>query len=226
MLKCQFHCHAFGDPVDFINYSPKELIDEAARLKYDVISITCHRKRLFDKDLEKYAKDKGILLIPGIEFEINKQHILGINIDKEIEKVDSFQKLEKYRKSHPHCFIIAPHPYFPEKCVLGKNLEKHIDLFDGIENSFCYTSTINFNKKAIKIAKKYKKPLIATADCHILSYLNIAYVKINAKKDVKSIFKALKKGNFKNHTKATSYFKIARMIIQISLQNMFKKKLG
>ena len=106
----------------------------------------------------------------------------------------------------------------------GFNLhKKNIDLFDGIENSFCYTSTINFNKKAIQIAKKYKKPLIATADCHILSYLNIGYVKVDAKKDIKSIFKALKKGNFKNYTKTTSYFKIARMLIQIYWQNLFKK---
>ncbi len=120
MLKCQFHCHAFGDPVDFINYSPKELIDEAARLKYDVISITCHRKRLFNKDLEKYAKDKGILLIPGIEFEINKQHILGINVDKEIEKVDSFEKLKKIPKISPQLFYYCSSSILPRKMRLRK----------------------------------------------------------------------------------------------------------
>ena len=201
MLKCQFHSHAFGDPVDHINYSAKDLIKEAAKLKYNVLSITCHKKRLFNDDLKKFAKKKGILLLPGIEFEINNQHILGININDDIKEVDSFEKLKKYRETYPDCFIIAAHPYFPGKNTLKKNLEKHIELFDAIELSFCYTSTINFNKKAIKIGKKYNKPILATADCHILSYLNIGYIKVDAQKDAKSIFKAIKEGNYKNHTK-------------------------
>lgn len=224
MLKCQFHSHAKGDPVDHINYTPEELINRAYLLKYDVLCISCHRKILFSKDLKKYAATKNILLIPSIEFEINKKHILCINVTKEILEADSFEKLRKYKKENPECLIIAPHPFFPnKKTCLKDDLIKNIDLFDAIEYSFAYTRTINFNKKAEKTAKQYKKPLIATADCHILSYLDIGYTFVEATKDIPSIVHAIRKDKVKMYTKPTSYHKILRLFAQIGWQNLFKR---
>lgn len=223
MLKCQFHCHCEGDPVDSIRYSPKKLIDEAARLKYDVLSITCHRKIIFNKNLQRYAKKRGILLIPGIEFEIGEKHILGINIDSEIQNIDSFEKLKTYKKTHPECLIIAPHPFFPGKNCLHRDLINNIQLFDAIEISWAYTKEKNYNHEAIKLSERWKKPLLATADCHILSYLNIGYTSIKSQKDIKSIFKAIKENKITNSTKPTSYYKIARFFAQIGWQNFMKK---
>lgn len=226
MLKCQLHCHAQGDPIDSINYSPEKLIDQAAKLDFDVLCITCHRKILFTEELKKYAATKNILLIRSIEFEINKKHILGINIDEEILKVDSFEKLKIYRKNHPDCLIIAAHPFFPDKTCLQQNLIDHIDLFDAIENSFAYTRLTNFNKKATAFAHKYTKPLVATADCHILSYLNIGYTFVDSEKNVPAVISAIKKDQIKITTCPTSYFKIFRFFIQIKLQNIITKLLG
>lgn len=226
MLKCQFHCHAQGDPIDSINYSPKKLIDEAAKLNFDVLCITCHRKILFTEELKKYAATKNILLIRSIEFEINKKHILGINIDEEILKVDSFAKLKVYRKNHPQSLIIAAHPFFPGKTCLHEDLINNIDLFDAIENSFAYTHLTNFNKKAITTAHKYNKPLVATADCHILSYLNIGYTLVDSEKNIPAVINAIKKDQIKIFTKSTSYLKIFRFFVQIKLQNIITKLLG
>ena len=36
--------------------------------------------------------------MPGIEFEIKNQHILGININEEIKEADSFEKLKNIEK--------------------------------------------------------------------------------------------------------------------------------
>lgn len=222
-LKCQFHSHCFGDPLDHINYSPKTLIKRAAELRYDVLSITCHRKILFTDTLKKFAAKNGILLIPGIEFEINKKHILAINTTNEILKIKTFDDLRKYRKNNPSTLIIAPHPFFLSHFCLGKDLEKNIDLFDAIEISWFYTKAINCNKKAFKIAEKYSKPLISTADCHILDFLDIGYTKVKTEKNVKSLFTAIKKGNLKNYTQATNIFKMSRSIIQVGLQTTLKK---
>ncbi|PIR55016.1 hypothetical protein COU74_04765 [Candidatus Peregrinibacteria bacterium CG10_big_fil_rev_8_21_14_0_10_36_19] len=224
MLKCQFHCHTAGDGADNIPHTPKQLINEAHKLSYNVVSITCHRKVVFSKQLKQYALKKGILLIPGCEFEINKKHILGINITKEIEKVDTFEKLKNYKKKNKKCFIIAPHPYFPGKTTLQGDLESNIDLFDAIEISFCYTKSKNYNKKAIEIAQKYNKPLIATADCHDLKELNNGYTLINSPLNTENIFDAIKKQKTKNIHTPKSYLHISNFIIRQGIRNLFKRK--
>jgi len=224
MLKCQFHIHVSGDPEHHVPYDSKKLINEAKKLGYDVLAFTCHRKVVFNLHDQKYAKKKGILLISGIEFEINRKHILGINIDKDIENVKSFEDLKEYRNSHPDCLIIAAHPYFPGKGCLKNDLVKNIDLFDGIEHSFCYTKTKNYNKPAIEIAKKFNKPLIATADCHILEQLNLSYSLVDAKKDIKSIINAIKKNKITPVNSPISYFKIFKLISLMLLSTIKKDR--
>jgi len=227
-LKCQFHTHAEGDALDHISHTPKELVDEAKKLGYSVLSITSHRTVIFTKELESYAKRKGILLIPGIEFEINGKHILGINIDKKIEKIKTFEELKKYKSTHENCLIIAPHPFFPLGVTLKKDLTDNINLFDAIEYSFCYTSTKNYNKDAISIAKKEKLPMIATADCHDLKNLDISYTFIKSQKNTDKIIKTIKESSFSNKkiklvTKPISYFKIAKIIGKQEIKNFFKR---
>lgn len=224
MLKVQLHCHCYGDPVDHINYTAKELIDEAKKLQYDALTITLHKKLFFNKKIYKYAAKQGVLLIPGIEFEINEKHIVAVNAHQDILTVDDFKKLATYRQNHPETLIIAPHPFFPTKYCLGKDLIDNILLFDAIEISWSYTKTKDYNKKAIELAKRWRKPLVATADCHILKDLNIGYTLVEARKDPVSIVKAIRKNNLENYTKPTSYFKIAKFMIQIPWQT-YKAKL-
>ena len=223
MLKVQLHCHCYGDPVDHINYSPKELIAEAKRLQYDALAITLHRKLFFNKKIQKYAAKQGLLLIPGIEFEINEKHILAVNAHQDILAVNDFKKLATYKKEHPETLLIAPHPFFPTRYCLQKDLIENILLFDAIEISWSYTKTKNYNTKAIELAKRWKKPLVATADCHILKDLNIGYTLVEAKKDTLSIVKAIRANKIQIHTKPTSYFKIAKFMIQIPWQTYRSK---
>ncbi|MBI5753643.1 PHP domain-containing protein [Candidatus Peregrinibacteria bacterium] len=223
MLKIQLHCHCYGDPVDHINYSPKKLIDEAKRLDYDVLCITLHRRLLFNKKLQKYAAKKRILLLPGIEFEINGKHILAINAHADILNVNNFKKLSNYRQNHCDTLIIAPHPFFPTNECLKKDLTDNIALFDAIEISWAYTKTKNYNKKAIELAKKFNKPLIATSDCHILSHLDNGFTFVEAKKDPRSFIEAVRKNKMKISSKPTSYLSIIRFFGQLFWQNFYRK---
>jgi predicted metal-dependent phosphoesterase TrpH len=223
MLKCQFHSHSSDDPVDNIPYSPKELIDEAARLNYEVLAITCHTKYTFSEDLRSYAESKNILLIPAIEFEINNKHILGINIDKDIENVTTYRQLKEYKLTHPDCLIIAPHPYFPGKICLKNDLIAHIYLFDAIEYSFCYTTFINFNDKASLVGQTYRKPMVATADCHFIKDLNRGYTHVKSEKNIHSIIKAVKENKIKINTQPTTYKNIFRFVLGQTFRNFHKK---
>ncbi|MBI4234778.1 hypothetical protein HY604_00595 [Candidatus Peregrinibacteria bacterium] len=224
-LKCQFHCHVQGDPLDNIQHTAKELLTHAKKVGFDVVSITCHRKIHFSKTLEQYAQKLDILLIPGIEFEINGKHILCINAHKNIEKVDSYEKLEIYKKAHQDSLIIAAHPFFPGKIALQKDLPKNIDLFDAIENSFCYTKKIDFNKKAQKLAQQHNKPFLALADCHILPYLDIGYIKVKAQKNASAIIKAIKNHQYQNFTEPKSLWQITKILFQMYMLG-FRGKRG
>lgn len=222
-LKCQFHSHAAGDKVDVIRHSPKQLIDKAAHFNYDVLAITSHRTVIFNKKLQKYAAKKNIILIPGTEFEINGKHILGINIDNDILKVDSFAKLAAYKKSHPNCLIVAPHPFFPGPFCLKKALIENITIFDAIEISFAYTKTKNYNREAIELAHRWKKPLIATSDCHILKYLDLGYTLVKATKNTKSIIVAIKDNKVQPIHHPTTYLTIASSILRVIIPTLASK---
>ncbi len=214
-LKCQFHIHVKGDPADNVSYDAKKLIDEAARLNYDVIAITCHREIVFDEEWRKYAAEKEVLLLPGIEFEIDKKHILCINAHEDINKVNNFKDLKKYKKAHPLSLIIAPHPFFPGKTTLKDNLEKNIELIDAIEISWAYTKKIDFNRKAAEVAEKHKKPLIATADCHLLGQLQTGgHCLIEANPEISSIIQAINQNKIKSVHTPTTIPKIIKYFIQ------------
>ncbi|MFA5948251.1 MAG: PHP-associated domain-containing protein [Candidatus Gracilibacteria bacterium] len=208
--------------MDPIKYDAQDLIKAAAKLNYDVLTITCHNKIIFSKKLEKYAHKKGLLLIPGIETEINKKHILIINADKSAEEIHTFEDLKKYKTDHPESLIVAPHPFFPGINSLKKDLIKNIDLFDAIEYSFCYTKLKNYNLKAEAVAKKYSKPIIATSDCHFLQQLPLSFAMLDSHKDIPSIINAIKKNKIKNYHFPLSIFKLTAILSKMFMMQIKK----
>lgn len=189
-----------------VRYDLFELLDEAKRLNFDILAITPHNRLFQKKELSNYDEKLDILVIPGIEKEIEKSHIIILNPDKEIEKINSFTDLIDYKKNNPEIFIIAPHPFF-YFYSLGRKLEKYIKIFDAIELSYFYNSYFNLpNKKALKIAQKYNLPFIATSDTHFLKNLNKNYILVNSpKKDIKTIFQQIKNFNFQNFSQPSSF---------------------
>ena len=90
MLKVELHAHTDLDPVDRIPHSTTDLIDHAASLGYHVLAITLHDRYFDPADWQAYARDRGILLLPGIERTIERQHVLLINFPAESASIRSF----------------------------------------------------------------------------------------------------------------------------------------
>lgn len=72
--------------------SPKEIIDEAFKNGVSVIAIADHDTMdAYTEDLEKYAKEKKIKLIPAVEISTKAKksgvHVLGYNLNKEHPKL-------------------------------------------------------------------------------------------------------------------------------------------
>lgn len=217
--KIQFHCHTGSDPEDCLFHSDKDLIDRAARHNYDVLAITCHNKIVHTQELCDYAKKKGILLIPGIEKTISGKHVVIVNASKDAEFVHTFKDLENYRKNNPDSLVFAPHPYHPlpiSLVSLRKHLDKNVKLFDAIEWSSFHTKLGKFNKKAEKKSKELGLPMIATADNHVLRYLNHTYSIVQApQKTTHDIINAVKKGNLQIKTKHMNLFMLGGMTARL-----------
>ena len=206
-LKTNLHFHTKEDAHDVLTYSIFEGIDCAAKLGYEVLAWTPHRQVLCRPEHVEYAKQRGIILLPGIEAKIEGREILIINCGLEAEKIQTFEALKKYKEElGKNMLIIAPHPYFPANSVLGDKLLENINLFDAIEKSWFYTPVVDFNRKAVKISQVTGKPLIATSDTHRLSCLKRSYSLIDSEKNPASIMEAIRCGNLKNFSRPISLF--------------------
>ncbi len=226
-FKVQLHAHTKSDPEDCLFHSDKDLIDKAAEHGYDVLAITCHNKLVFDNELYNYAKNKKILLIPGIEKSVCKNHVVIINAKPEAENINDFDDLEKYKKHNPDSLIIAAHPYHPFPLgvlSLKNNLNKYNYLFDAIEFSSFYSKKFNFNKKAVEAAEKYKKPLLGTADNHVLEFLDHTYSYVYAEfKSKENIINAIKKGNIEIMSKPMKVLRISVMTLRLTFLEYARK---
>jgi predicted metal-dependent phosphoesterase TrpH len=193
-LKADLHLHTAEDPLDDVRYTGKDLISKAADDGFDVIAITNHHRTTFNEELLSHAREKGILLIPGVELTIQRRHVLVLNPPGQVKCLD-FPSLSKLRRSET--LIITPHPYFPGTYSLNGYLLQHIGLFDALEYCHFYSQTINFNLKAEAVSDYFGLPLIGNSDAHFLSQLGSTYSLIYAEKNLESVFAAIRQKKLK-----------------------------
>lgn len=195
-LKADLHLHTGEDPEDNIEYTAEQLINEASRHKFDVLAITNHNRVTYNYYLKKYALDKKILLIPGIELKVEKKHVILLNVNDRIErKIKRLEELRYYKNESS--LVVAPHPYFPTFASLGAKLDRHIHIFDAIEYTNFYFKRINFNKKAERKAKEYNLPLLGVSDAHLLYQFGLTYSLIEAEKTPEAVIQAIRKNKVK-----------------------------
>jgi len=190
-LKADLHLHTReGDP--FIPYDARGLIDRAVREGFQVLSITNHNTVTFNEDLRAYARERGILLIPGVEATIEGRHVLLYNLDIPPERIRTFADLGRLRR--PEWLVVAAHPFFPAPFCLRERLRKEIDLFDAIELSHFYTEGIDFNRPAIRLAWEVGLPLLGSSDSHLLRQFGTTYSLIRGERTTESVLAAIRKG--------------------------------
>lgn len=233
MLKTEFHAHTnYLQPREG-RMTPKELIDTVKAMGYDALTITEHynqysKQKIFHQDPLKtyhdfkgYAKEKGILLIPGAEVRLKEGEVLLINFTGNAKDYMTIKDLDKLPRS---TLIAAPHPFFMKrKQCIGQALEENIDKFDAIEYCHFYTRHINKNKKAIALAEKYGKPLIGTSDVHRKAQLNKTYTLVGSEKKVHSVIRAVRQNRIKLVTQPLTTLTFASLIPRITLDGIDKE---
>jgi predicted metal-dependent phosphoesterase TrpH len=200
-VKFDFHMHTLDDPRDHhVYHTVYELLDKAADLGYGALAITLHTRQFESEAAARYARDRGILLIPGVEQDIDGCHVLLINFPKaEADRVATFADLRRLREGMasrrgPETLVIAPHPFFPGGVALGEKFWPNRDLFDAVEISGFYHARWNPNRKAEDAARECGLPLIGNSDTHTLEQFGKTWSEADCPQDSDSILRAVKEG--------------------------------
>ncbi|MBI3454744.1 MAG: PHP domain-containing protein [Candidatus Rokubacteria bacterium] len=190
-LKADLHLHT-QEGEAFIRYDARGLIDRAAGEGFQVLSITNHDTLTFSEDLAAYARDRGILLIPGVEATVEGKHVLLYNLKVSPHRVRTFADLRRERSSE--WMVVAAHPFYPTSMCLRDRLLAEIDLFDAIEVSHFYTRGMDFNRPAIRLAHEIGLPLLGTSDSHLARQFGTTYSLIEGEPTLAAVLSAIKRG--------------------------------
>jgi hypothetical protein len=209
-LKADLHLHT-QEGEGFIAYDSRGLIDRAAREGFRVLSITNHDTLTFSERLAAYAQERGILLIPGVEATIERRHVLLYNLDVPPDRIRTFADLRRLKGSE--WLVVAPHPFFPGPTSLRRRLLGEIDLFDAVEFSHFYTRGIDFNWRAMRLARETGLPLLGSSDSHLLRQFGTTYSLIKAECTVGSVLGAIRKGQVRVVSRPLTLLECAQITV-------------
>jgi predicted metal-dependent phosphoesterase TrpH len=213
-LKVDLHIHTKEDKEDRISYSAYHLIDEALSRGFDALAITNHDTLTYSPELRSYAAARGIVLIPGVEAVIEGKHVLLVNMPFNNGAYKSFEDVLK--KKAEDNLVIAPHPYFPGPTSLNGHLEDMPHLFDAIEHCHFYSRWIDFNRQAIRFARKRQLPVVGTSDAHVLDQFGLAYSLVEAEKSLDAIIQAIKAGRVKPVSRPLPLAQLIRVFVRVA----------
>ncbi|HYN09066.1 MAG TPA: PHP-associated domain-containing protein [Vicinamibacterales bacterium] len=216
MLKTELHTHTDQDPQDRIPHTTTQLLDRAADLGYHVIAVTLHDRYFDPAPYLPYARERGVVLLSGIERTVARRHVLLINFGPECASVRTFDEIASL-KSRAAGLVIAPHAFYPIASSVRHYLDSHASLFDAVEVNSMYTRRIDFNRRAVARAKIHNKPLVGNTDLHRLDQLGTTYSLVDAEPDPDAICEAIRAGRVEVRTEPIGLRRagltITRMVI-------------
>ncbi len=226
MIKVDLHMHSGEDPEDGLRYPATALVDRAVELGYGAIAITLHNKVLEDERVFDYARGKGLLLIRAVEWTFGGRDVLLYNItQREAERLKTFDDLRAYRRERGEdLLVVAPHPFYPRGHSLGRQFERNLDVFDAVEIAQIHLPWLDpFNPRAIAVAHKHGKPVIANSDAHNLWMFGRHYTLVDAEPTQAGIFAAIRQGRVQPVSPPVSVWDCLRMFLA---EPLFLRKKG
>ena len=225
MLKVDLHTHTADDPVDRIPYTTRALIDRAAALGFDALAITLHDHQLDVRPYRRYASERRVTLIPGVEQTIEGCHVLLLNFPRDATKnIRTFADLWAL-KQRDRGLVVAPHPFFPASTCLWTLMDRHADLFDAVERNAMWLRAVDFNRRAERWAARHGKPMVGNGDVHRLEQLGTTYSLVDAARDPDAICAAIAAGRVRVVSHPHTITGAARLVPDRSGSDGFTRRL-
>jgi predicted metal-dependent phosphoesterase TrpH len=227
-IKVDLHIHTHDDPKDVIDYSAHQLLERARSLGFGVLAITLHDAVFNRPAVYADAAAMGMLLIPAAEMRLEGADVIVLNVSaNEIVDLKTFADLRALRgRRGASIFTIAPHPFYILGGSIGPRLLDEIDCFDAIELCHFHNFLFNPNRRAARVARKYRKPLIATSDAHRLHAFGAHYTSMPhpVALTCENVFTALRAGPLRLTSPAASIVDLANAIYWIFLAHPFRRR--
>jgi predicted metal-dependent phosphoesterase TrpH len=227
-IKIDLHIHTLDDPKDALDYSAHQLLERARFLGFRVLAITLH-DAVFDRaEVFADAASMGILLIPAAEVRLEGADVILLNVTADdITSLRTLNDLAGLRSRRgPSLFTIAPHPFYVLGGSIGERLLKHIDKFDAIELCHFWGRLFNPNQRAVEIAKRFDKPLIATSDAHQLHAFGSNYTSVPAPAEltIENVIGALRRGPLRVTNPPCSFIDLISTIYFVFVVHPWRKR--
>jgi predicted metal-dependent phosphoesterase TrpH len=172
--RVELHSHCQGDPVDtYLSHTLFEQIDRAKEVGLDALAVTWHLRICADPEAMAYARERNLLLLSGMEAELNQRHLVVLNLaEGDLPGETTWDDIRALRARKPQVFVIAPHPFYPHPSCLGKSMNDNADCIDAVEwcklHVHWLPGRVNPNLRAEQWAHRHGKPVIACSDAHSL----------------------------------------------------------
>jgi predicted metal-dependent phosphoesterase TrpH len=207
--RVELHSHCQGDPIDTnISHTIFEHIDQAKKIGIDAIAVTWHRKICFNPEATDYARKQNILLISGMEAEVDRRHLVVLNLDEgDLPAEPTWDEIRALRARKPGVLVMAPHPFYPHPSCLGDRIDDHFDCIDAVEwcrlHIHWLPDRLNPNLRAARWAHRHGKPLVACSDAHSLAAIgrNTSTVEADALTP-EALFAGIRAGRVSFHRRA------------------------
>jgi predicted metal-dependent phosphoesterase TrpH len=207
--RVELHSHCQGDPVDsYLGHTIFEHIDQAKKVGLDAIAVTWHRKICAMPEAFEYARQRNVVLIPGIEADVDRRHVVVLNVaEGDLPGEPTWQQIRALRARKPEVLVMAPHPFYPHPSCLGKIMNEHVDCIDAVEWCVIHVhwlpGRVNPNLRAARWAHQHHKTLIACSDAHTLSAIGKNASTVEADElTIDSIFEGIRAGRVTFHRRA------------------------
>jgi predicted metal-dependent phosphoesterase TrpH len=215
-LKVELHAHTDLDPEDRIPHTTRDLIDRAADLGYHAVAVTLHDRYFDPAPHAAHARERGVLLLAGIERTVSRRHVLLVNFGPECASVRTFDDVARL-KAASGGLVVAPHPFYPTTSAMGRELNAQVALVDAIELNAMYTRHVDFNRRAVAWARANDKPLVGNSDVHRLEQMGTTFSLVDADPSPDAICEAIRRGRVEVRTEPLSLIRavstFTRMVI-------------
>jgi len=222
MLKVELHTHTSDDPIDAIPHGVPELIDRAADLGYQAVAITLHERQLDLRRFAPQARERGIVLIPGVERTIQGRHVLLLNFREGAADVRTFDDVARL-KQRAAGLVVAPHPFFPARTCLRGDLDRHSGMFDAVEYNAMFTASVNFNCRAVRWAARHGKPVVGNCDVHRLRQLGSTYSLVDAEPHPDAICAAIAEGRVRVESRPLTWAEVVGTLSAMFLSDVLPR---
>jgi predicted metal-dependent phosphoesterase TrpH len=220
-MKADLHVHT---SYSFDSTSPPQaMIDSAIKKGIDCLAICDHGEIRGSLEAIEYAKEKPVLIIPGIEVKAKEGDILGLNVKEIIpNKLSTRETIKRIKEAGG--MAVIPHPF--GWCCSFKG--KLVDLIEEIDGLEIFNASIfgPGNQKASDFAGKHDLPFTASSDAHSPDFVGRAYLEIPGENlSIEEILQEIKRKNCKVRSEKVNSFEkifdhVKRNVAKLKILNM------